>query len=77
LIVMLALVAGMWLDARLDSRPLFTIGLILGSVPVTLVIIFRTVLSAAQRLLPPAGVAATSGSETDGSQEDRRVAMGD
>jgi hypothetical protein len=27
----------MWLDARFDSRPMFTIGLLLASIPVSLV----------------------------------------
>ena len=49
-IVLAALGTGLWLDAQLGSRPLFTIGLILASVPLTLVIMFRIVLAGAGRL---------------------------
>ncbi len=37
-IVLIALFAGLWLDNYFNSRPYFTLGLVLGSVPVTLVI---------------------------------------
>jgi F0F1-type ATP synthase assembly protein I len=46
IIVLGALVGGLWLDARLDSRPLFTIILMIGSVPVTLVAMFWVVRKA-------------------------------
>ncbi|MGH2605858.1 MAG: AtpZ/AtpI family protein [Anaerolineales bacterium] len=49
-IVLGALGTGLWLDAQLGSRPLFTIGLILASVPLTLVLMFRIVLAGARRL---------------------------
>ncbi len=49
-IVLAALGTGLWLDAQLGSRPLFTIGLILASVPLTLVLMFRIVLAGAARL---------------------------
>lgn len=49
-IVLGALGTGLWLDAQLGSRPLFTIGLILASVPLTLVLMFRIVLAGAGRL---------------------------
>lgn len=49
-IVLGALGTGLWLDTQLGSRPLFTIGLIVASVPLTLVLMFRIVLAGAGRL---------------------------
>ncbi len=50
LIVFGALLAGMWLDGWLKTKPLFTVGLLLGSVPVTLVIMVWLVRSAVARI---------------------------
>ena len=58
MIVMLALGAGLWLDSRLDTRPLFALLLVLGSIPVTLYLMVRIVLAAAPRLQVPAQTAA-------------------
>jgi F0F1-type ATP synthase assembly protein I len=49
-IIFAALLAGMWLDKVLDSKPLLTIVFILFSIPVTLVLTFRVVTSATSRL---------------------------
>jgi F0F1-type ATP synthase assembly protein I len=49
-IIFAALLAGMWLDKVLDSKPLLTIVFILFSIPVTLVLTFRVVKSATSRL---------------------------
>lgn len=49
LIVALALGAGVFLDRFLDTRPVFTILFMVGSVPVTLYIIVRVSLTAAAR----------------------------
>ncbi len=57
-IVGVALGAGLWLDARFATRPLFTLVFVLGSVPLTLYLMVRIVLSAAPRLQVPAGRAA-------------------
>jgi F0F1-type ATP synthase assembly protein I len=38
IIVLVALFAGLWLDNYFNSRPYFTLGLVLGSVPVTLAV---------------------------------------
>lgn len=45
-----ALAGGLWLDARLDTRPLFTVLFILASVPVTLYLMVRVVLSGMTKL---------------------------
>ncbi|MFQ5625356.1 MAG: AtpZ/AtpI family protein [Methyloligellaceae bacterium] len=50
IIIGAALVLGLWLDSRLDTKPFVTLVLLLGSVPVTLVVMFRVALSSARRL---------------------------
>jgi hypothetical protein len=47
-----ALLAGMWLDNLLDTRPLFIVGLLLASVPVTLIAMFWVVRQATSRIKP-------------------------
>ncbi len=49
-IVIAALIFGLWLDGYLDTKPLFTLILIIGSVPVTLVVMFAVVNSATKRM---------------------------
>ena len=49
LLIGLALGAGLLLDRLLDTRPVFTILLMVGSVPVTLYIIVRVSLTASAR----------------------------
>jgi F0F1-type ATP synthase assembly protein I len=50
LIVLAALFGGLWLDNRFDTKPMFTIGLMIVSVPVTLVTMFLVVRAATSRL---------------------------
>lgn len=57
-IILLALLAGLWLDSRFETRPLFVLILVLGSVPVTLYLMVRVVLSVAPRIQMTAGLAA-------------------
>ena len=49
-IIVLALFIGLWLDSQLNTRPLFTLILMIGSVPVTLVIMFWVVRKATSRI---------------------------
>jgi uncharacterized membrane protein len=49
-IIMVALFGGMWLDNRFGSGPLFTIGLTIASIPVTLVLMLWVVRAATTRL---------------------------
>jgi len=51
-IIFLALFAGLWLDRYFDTKPLFTIVLLIGSVPVTLFLMFRLVRAATSRIKP-------------------------
>ena len=57
-IVIMALFGGLWLDSRFQTRPMFTILLMVGSVPVTLVAMFWVVRKATARI-------ATTTSEPD------------
>ena len=49
-IVLAALFGGLWLDSQFDTRPMFTVGLMILSVPVTLVAMFWVVRKATSRL---------------------------
>ncbi len=51
-IIFVALFAGLWLDRYFATRPLFTIVLLIGSVPVTLFLMFRMVRAATNRIKP-------------------------
>jgi F0F1-type ATP synthase assembly protein I len=48
--IFIALLAGLWLDKILNSKPWFTISLILISIPVTLYLTVRVVRSATARI---------------------------
>jgi F0F1-type ATP synthase assembly protein I len=49
-IIIAALLLGLWLDGYFNSKPLFTLILIIGSVPLTLVLMFMVVNSATKRM---------------------------
>jgi len=51
-IVLAALFLGLYLDRQFNTKPAFTIGLILGSIPVSLVVMFFVVRSAVNRIKP-------------------------
>ncbi len=63
-IIFIALFGGLWLDNRFQTRPTFTVLLLIGSVPVTLVLMFLVVRQATARIKPAAG------KETEGLQEE-------
>lgn len=65
LLIGVALAAGLWLDAQFNTRPLFTILLILGTVPVTLYVMVRMVLGGMSRLELAAGAAAETNEEPE------------
>jgi len=54
-IVLGSMFAGIWLDNKLATGHQFTIGLILGSVPVTLIVMFFFVKAATARIKPASG----------------------
>jgi hypothetical protein len=52
IIVMGALLAGLWLDARAGQRGPFTIGCLVLSIPLSLYIMVRFTLGALRRIVP-------------------------
>ena len=52
IVVFVALIAGLWLDARFNVRGPFTIGLIVLSIPVTLFVVLRIVLKLISMIQP-------------------------
>lgn len=50
-ITIAALLLGLWLDARFDTRPTLTLVLTLGSLPVTLIVMFFAVRKATNSML--------------------------
>lgn len=50
-ITIAALLLGLWLDARFDTRPTLTVVITLGSLPVTLIIMFLVVRWTTSRML--------------------------
>ena len=45
-----ALFAGLWLDRQFDTKPLFTIVFIVGSAPVSVLVLYRIVRTATAKL---------------------------
>jgi F0F1-type ATP synthase assembly protein I len=52
IIVFVALFAGLWLDNYFKTRHLFTILFLVGSMPVSLVLMFKVVTAATSRMKP-------------------------
>ncbi len=50
IIVLAALFGGLWLDNYFKTRPMFTIGLMVASIPVTLVMMFWIVRAATSKI---------------------------
>lgn len=53
IVIFAALFGGMFLDSRLDTRPVLTIGLVLASVPVSLYAMVRVMLSSVAAIQQP------------------------
>jgi F0F1-type ATP synthase assembly protein I len=51
-IIIVALIAGLWLDRTFETKPLFTIFFMIVSMPVTLFIMFKVVQGATSRIKP-------------------------
>jgi F0F1-type ATP synthase assembly protein I len=54
-VIIFALFGGMFLDRLLDTRPLFTVLLLVASFPASMYIIYRVALSAVAKIPPAAG----------------------
>ena len=52
-VVFAALFAGLYLDSHLGTRPLFTIGLLVASVPISLYAMVRLILSSVAAIVQP------------------------
>jgi len=59
-VILGGLAAGLALDNALDTRPIFTLLLVIGSIPVSLYLLVRIALSATAQLTPPASKEAES-----------------
>jgi F0F1-type ATP synthase assembly protein I len=64
-IILAAVVGGMFLDSRLGTKPWFTVGLIIASVPVSLVAMVFVARAMAKKIRPEA--------LNEDSQEDRSI----
>ena len=53
-VVAVAIFGGLWLDRALDTKPIFTVILILGSFPISLYVIYRVALGAMRGISPAA-----------------------
>ena len=51
-VILVTLFGGLWLDNRFQTRPFFTILLLIGSVPVTLIAMFWVVRKATSHIKP-------------------------
>ncbi len=70
-IIIGALVGGLWLDNQLGVKPLFTILFLLGSVPITIFVMFRVAMSAIAKIkpvVPPKGTATQEKKEENSSE---------
>ena len=65
LIISVALIAGLWLDNQFQTRPLFALVFVLASVPLTLYLMFRVVLSFAPRIQMVSSDAVGKGQEEE------------
>jgi len=67
-LILAALLVGLWLDARMDTKPMFTLVLLVGSAPVTLVLMLWIVRRATARIQPDSPT--TSSKEAKGGGHD-------
>ena len=68
-VVVLALLMGLWIDTRLGTRPWVTIVLLVLSVPVTLALMFWVVRRLTSRIRPTPSIFSTKEAKGDGPQE--------
>jgi F0F1-type ATP synthase assembly protein I len=65
-IIMAAVLAGLWLDKTYGTKPTFTIGLLIASIPISLVIMFFVVRAAVTRIKTgPSGANQTGQEKND------------
>ncbi|GAB4577868.1 MAG: hypothetical protein Fur0022_06000 [Anaerolineales bacterium] len=64
-IIFLSLFGGLWLDNQFETRPLFTILLLIGSIPVTIVTMFWVVRKATSHIKPASKNTPSQSEEAD------------
>lgn len=69
-IVLSVLFLGLWLDSRMQTKPLFTVALLVLSVPVTVAVMFWVVRAATAKLQTPAKKTTDNVVEEDNSGTD-------
>lgn len=55
-VIFVALGVGLWLDLQFDTRPLFTVVMVMASIPVTIFLMVRIVLEGMQRINRKMGI---------------------
>jgi F0F1-type ATP synthase assembly protein I len=70
IIVVVALIAGLWLDNRFETRPLFLVTFLIGSVPVTVIVMLWIVRSVTARIKPSSEAQVSPINKLDHSQEE-------
>lgn len=63
-IVLAAVFGGLWLDARFQTRPLFTVGLVIASIPISVVVMVAIARSITSKMV--------TGSPGEGMQKSPR-----
>lgn len=64
-VIFVSLFGGLWLDRTFDTRPLFTVLLVIGSIPVTLVAMFWVVRKATSHIKPDTKNQSSQSEEAD------------
>ncbi len=73
LVILGALALGLGLDNLLGTRPLFTLVLVLASIPLSLFLLVKVALSATHQLAPPTSRQAEEESSSRAESPDREV----
>lgn len=68
-IIIVALLGGLWLDNQFGVKPLFTILFLIGSVPITIFVMFRVAMSAIARIKPVTPVKSSQVKKEENSSE--------
>jgi hypothetical protein len=72
IIVLAALIAGLWLDSRFNTSPIFLAFLLIASVPVTVVLMLWIVRSVTARIKPSSDIVVESQQEESNRGTDAR-----
>jgi len=52
-IVIVSLLVGLWLDRTLDTKPLFTLLLMIVSAPISIFVMYRVAMNSISKMTPP------------------------